>query len=241
MVEDKVTFAEKVLAFNRQLHLDAAVLPEGIGVMNPFRETNAALIDRVTREFYGKFFSDHQPRRVLLGINPGRLGAGITGVPFTDTKRLASDCGITISDFSSHEPSSVFVYEVIRAFGGAAAFYNQFLISSLCPLGFVKLKPDGKAVNYNYYDQKDLEEAVTPFILQCLRQHIALGIDTRRVFCLGTGKNFKFFQKLNKKYPLFGEIVPLEHPRFVVQYRSKRMPEFVDKYLRAFAEPLPTD
>lgn len=232
------TFGERVIAFNQSLHLDPALLPPGIGVMNPFQEENAQLISRVTGEFYGKYYADNRQRRLIVGINPGRLGAGLTGVPFTDTKRLRSDCGIEVTELSSHEPSSVFIYEVVRACGGAAAFYKDFFISSLCPLGFVQLKTTGKAVNYNYYDQRDLAEAVTPFILSTLQQQIDLGVDTRRVFCMGTGKNFAFFQKLNKKHGLFGEIVPLEHPRFVVQYRRKRMPEFVDKYLQAFAEDL---
>jgi len=30
--------------------------------------------------------------------------------------------------------------------------------------------------------------------------------------------------------------VPLEHPRFIVQYRLKKMGEYVDKYLDAFTK-----
>jgi hypothetical protein len=67
------------------------------------------------------------------------LGAGATGIPFTDTKRLESDCAESKTpDIATHEPSSVFVYEMIKAYGGPKNFYgNDFYISSVSPLGFV--------------------------------------------------------------------------------------------------------
>ena len=37
----------------------------------------------------------------------------------------------------------------------------------------------------------------------------------------------------NKKYHFFKEIIPLEHPRFIMQYNSKRKDEFIMKYLNA--------
>ncbi|MEM9024018.1 MAG: uracil-DNA glycosylase family protein, partial [Bacteroidota bacterium] len=230
------TFGERVLAFNRSLELGPITLPEGIGVMNPFRGEHADLIARVTAQFYGKYYADARQRFVILGINPGRLGAGQTGVPFTDTKRLLSDCGIEVTEISCHEPSSVFVYEVVRAFGGAAAFYRDFYIHSICPLGFVKRNNKGRDVNYNYYDQKDLQEAVTPFILRTLREQIGFGLNTEVAFCMGTGKNYTFMKRLNDQHGFFGKLIPLEHPRYVIQYRSKRMPEYVKKYLDAFAQ-----
>jgi len=49
---------------------------------------------------------------------------------------------------------------------------------------------------------------------------------------LGTGKNYKFLQNLNKKENFAQHIVPLEHPRFIMQYRVKRKEEFIEKYLR---------
>lgn len=210
-------------------------LPKGIRAMNPFREENAALIARVTDEFYHKFYDDDRPRNLILGINPGRLGAGLTGVPFSDTKRLKSDCDIEVTEVSSHEPSSVFVYEVVRAYGGAKLFYDDFYINSVCPLGFVKENEKGKEVNYNYYDQKDLEEAAKPFILETLKQQLAMGLNDEVVWCLGGGKNFKFLKKFNKEHKLFGKIVPLGHPRYVVQYKAKLMADYVDKYLKALA------
>ena len=53
---------------------------------------------------------------------------------------------------------------------------------------------------------------------------------------MGTGKNFKYLDKLNKQEKFFERVVPLEHPRFVMQYRNKRLAEYVDKYIRALGE-----
>ena len=225
--------SEKIKAFNRQLKLDAD-LPEGVSVMNPFEESVQVL--EISDRFYDTFYADTRPRKLILGINPGRLGAGSTGIPFTDTKRLESDCGIPFDGLHTHEPSSVFVYEVIRAFGGADIFYEQFFINSICPLGFTIRNKRDREVNYNYYDSKALTEAVKPFILESMQALIGLGMQTDTVYCFGTGKNAKFLQAFNQEHKLFGSIVPLEHPRYVIQYKSRHMQDYVAKFVAAFRE-----
>ena len=224
-----MTFADHIIQFNQSLHLDAT-LPEGVEVMNPFKERPHVL--DISTQFYRKFYSDNQSRKLILGINPGRLGAGATGIPFTDTKRLASHCGLEIEGLHLHEPSSVFVYEVIDAFGGPEAFYNSFYINSVCPLGFVKPSKSGKMVNYNYYDDPALQEAVTPFILETLKTQIDFGVETQTVYCLGQGKNARFLQKLNEIHGLFGRVVALPHPRYVMQYKAKQKDQYVNDYIK---------
>ena len=59
---------------------------------------------------------------------------------------------------------------------------------------------------------------------------------TDTCFCFGTGKNEKFLLALNDKYRFFGKIIALEHPRFIMQYRSKRKQEYIDKYLQALGQ-----
>ena len=224
-----MTFGEKVIQFNRSLSLKAR-LPKNIRVMNPFAESETAL--NISSAFYRKYYKDTNKRKLILGINPGRLGAGVTGVPFTDTKRLKGKCQLEFEGKQTHEPSSVFVYEVIDAYGGVDAFYKQVYISSVSPLGFVIQDEKGKEKNYNYYDSKALTEAVKPFIIQSIQQQIAFGIHTDACYCLGSGKNFKFLNDLNKEQQFFGEVIPLEHPRFVMQYKSKTKEEYIEKYLR---------
>lgn len=222
------TFAERVIKFNQDLKLDQK-LPKGTSVMNPFR-CNPEIL-KVGREFYTKFYNDNKTRTLILGINPGRLGAGATGIPFTDTKRLSSLCGIEIKSVSNHEPSSVFVYDMIAAYGGPKKFYSKFYIHSVCPLGFTTTNARGKEVNHNYYDSKELQHAVLPFIKWNIAQQIKMDCRTDVCYCLGTGKNFDFLSKLNESEKYFEKIIPLEHPRFIVQYKAKEMKKYIKDYL----------
>jgi hypothetical protein len=223
------TFADRIIVFNKSLELNI-VLPDGIRVMNPFKENPEALA--VSSAFYRKYYNDNQKRHLILGINPGRFGAGVTGVPFTDTKRLTEKCGLQISNLSTHEPSSVFVYEVIDAYGGPEKFYGDFYINSLSPLGFVKTNDKGREVNFNYYDSHELQEVLYDYMLQSVKTHISMGIHTDVCFCLGSGKNYRFLQKLNLDHKFFEKVIPLDHPRFVMQYRSKQLSEYVEKFVR---------
>ena len=221
-------FADRVINFNKKLDFKGS-LPDGIKIMNPFKENQH--INFISEKFYKKYFNDNRKRYLILGINPGRFGAGVTGVPFTDTKRMKEICGINIEGIKTHEPSSVFVYEVIDAFGGAKKFYSKFFIGAVCPLGFVKKQSNGKYLNYNYYDSHDLTKAVFDFIVDNIRQLIKFGIYTDICYCLGTGKNYDFLVKLNNDHKFFSKIIPLEHPRFIMQYRAKKKSEFIKKYL----------
>ena len=227
-----MTFADKIIQFNQQVHYSGPTLPVGIRIMNPFKESADAL--DISGMFYQKYYDDECSRSLILGINPGRFGAGLTGIPFTDPKRLVSDCQLPYSGKATHEPSSVFIYEVIEAFGGPAAFYKAFHINSLCPLGFVKMNDVGREKNYNYYDDKHLFTTVESFIIQNIRDQIELCGVREVCICLGTGKNEAYLRALNSRFNFFGEIIALEHPRFVMQYKSKQKQFYIDKYLAAF-------
>ena len=228
-----MTFADKVIRFNDQLEYTGPALPQGIRIMNPFRESEQAT--RISELFYRKYYDDDNPRHIILGINPGRFGGGITGIPFTDPKRLKSECHIDYDGKSTHEPSSVFVYEMIHAYGGVEAFYNKFYINSLCPLGFTTGDNNGKEKNYNYYDSRELENTVSGFIVDNVRTQINLGVATDICFCLGTGKNETYLRKLNDKHHFFKEVIALEHPRFIMQYKAKSKQFYIDKYIEAFS------
>jgi hypothetical protein len=229
-----MTFADKVIDFNQRLEYTGPPLPNGIRIMNPYREEENAL--RISSEFYNKYYNDDDKRHLILGINPGRFGGGLTGVPFTDPKRLIAECGIGYEGKLTHETSSVFVYEMINAYGGVEAFYNKLYINSLCPLGFTAIDNKGREKNYNYYDSRELSTTVTPFIIDNIEKQIALGCHTDVAFCFGTGQNEKFLKKLNDRQGFFKKIKALEHPRFIMQYKSKTKQAYIDKYLEAFSE-----
>ena len=224
-------FADSLIQFFRELDFKGS-LPDGISVMNPFRG-NPEIIPMIS-QFYNKFYNDNSSRHLILGINPGRFGAGVTGIPFTDSKRLLEKCQLSIPGLNTFETSSVFIYEMIDAFGGVEKFYNKFFISAVCPLGFTSINNRGKSVNYNYYDSRNLTEAVLSFIKSSLIKQIEFGIKRDSCFCLGTGKNFKFLVQLNNEMRIFDRIVPLEHPRFIMQYRSKQKGIYIRKYLEEF-------
>jgi hypothetical protein len=217
------TFSDHVINFYKQIWLTIQ-LPE-IEVMNPY--SNPVTFDLVT-QFFQKYYADDQPRTFIFGINPGRFGAGVTGISFTDPVNLEKCCGIPNPFQKKHELSSIFIYQVIEAYGGVEKFYSEFFITAVSPLGFVK---NGK--NINYYDQPDLRDAVYPFAIRCLEEQLQFGTKTQKAICVGGDKNFKFLNSINSELKLFKEIVPLEHPRFIMQYRRKSINEFLRKYLNA--------
>ena len=226
------TFADKIISFNTKLVYNEA-LPKDFAVLNPYTDNPETM--SVMRAFYKKFYSDNYQRKFIIGINPSRHGAGVTGVPFTDTKRLESECGITMHSAHTHEVSSVFMYDMIKAYGGVTKFYADFYINSPFPLAIVRKTKDGKWLNANYYDDEALFICVKDYMIETLKKHIALGVDTHKVFVLGK-KNTTFLKKLNKEVPLFGEMVELEHPRFIQQYKSKEKQLYIDKFLISFQQ-----
>lgn len=225
------TFGEKVIEFNRNLQYNGE-LPDGFRVMNPFLDNPETM--EVMAQFYNKYYGDNKQRRFIVGINPGRHGAGTTGVPFTDTKRLSSVCGIEMQSAHTHEVSSVFVYDLIEQYGGAEAFYSDFYINSPFPLAITRKQKNGNWNNANYYDDRTLYEMVEDYMIESMHQHIDLGLACDEVFVMGK-KNSDYIKRLNKKAQLFDKITVLEHPRYVQQYKSKEKQFYIDKYLAAFA------
>ena len=222
------TFADHVIKFNENLSYTGS-LPEGFDVLNPYLENPETLM--VMQKFYHKYYNDSSRRKFIIGINPSRHGAGVTGVPFTDTKRLESVCGIKMESAHTHEISSVFMYDMIEGYGGADLFYKDIYINSPFPLAIVKKTKNGW-LNANYYDDKKLFEAVKDFMIESLKKHISLNLDTTEVFILGK-KNADFISKLNKEAKLFDKMTVLEHPRYIQQYKLKEKQLYIDKYILA--------
>jgi hypothetical protein len=214
--------SNKILSFLKNLDLKID-LPAEVQIMNPFKEPATF---NLCEKFYKKYYSDNNSRHLILGINPGRFGGGVTGIPFTDPIRLQNICGIENDFKRKQELSSVFIYEMIHAFGGAEIFYNKFYISAISPLGFTKNNK-----NMNYYDDRQLENSIKNFVIDCIKQQLAFGINRKIVFCLGEGKNFVYLSKLNNEMKFFEKIVALPHPRFIMQYKLKKKEEYIERYL----------
>ncbi len=206
--------------------VSAPRLPSGVEAMNPYA-------DRVTRRYVkaylDAFYADTKPRLLAFGINPGRFGAGITGVTFTDPVALAEYCGIENDLPRRRELSSVFIYDFIEEFGGLVEFAARCYIGAAAPLGFTR-----RGLNLNYYDVPALARACRPFIIESIETHLAAGGRRDRAIVLGRGQNFAYLQRLNAEHRWFDELVALDHPRFILQYRRKRVPEYIERYVEAF-------
>jgi hypothetical protein len=185
-------------------------------------------VRELSAAFFNKYFSDTNKRHLLFGINPGRFGAGVTGVNFTAPRQLAQYCGIAHTLKDQSELSAEFIYKVIEAYGGPAAFYSRFFISSVCPLGFVK-----NGININYYDDPRLLKKVSPFIVDCINRQLQWNVHRKSTICIGGEKNFKALQAFNAKHQWFETILPLPHPRFIMQYRRRFVADYVGMYLEA--------
>ncbi len=220
-------FGDKVIEFNSNL-IYAGKLPSDFQVINPCLDNPETM--EVMRQFYHKYYHDSSKRKFIVGINPSRHGVGVTGIPFTDTKRLESECGIKMHSAYTHEVSSVFMYEMIVQFGGASAFYEQFYINSPFPLAIVRKAKGGNWLNANYYDNAVLFEMLKDYMIMTLKAHIDMGLDTSEVFVLGV-KNAQFIHKFNDEAKLFGGIKILEHPRYIQQYKFKEKQIYIDKYI----------
>ena len=93
-----------------------------------------------------------------------------------------------------------------------------------------------KIMNPQDFDTRELERIAYPFILDTLMKQIGFGIDTSVCYCLGTGKNDAFLRRINKEHHFFDEIVTLEHPRYIMQYRARFKDQYIDKYVRVLGD-----
>jgi hypothetical protein len=216
------TFASRMYRFYTGLR--APRLPAGIRVMNPYADR---VTRRYVRTFLDRFYADRAPRLLVFGINPGRFGAGVTGVTFTDPVALADVCGIPNHLPRRRELSSIFVYQVVERMGGVRAFTKAVYLTAAAPLGFTR-----GGVNFNYYDVPALARACTPFIERSVERHIAIGGRRDRAVVLGAGQNFKFLARLNARHGWFGRLDALDHPRFILQYRRRQAEEYVERYAK---------
>lgn len=230
------TIAQKILAFNDALKSASINLPEKYRLINPFAGANQQQIAQIIHRFYHRYYHDDKRRFMILGSSPARRGTALTGVPFEDVNHLQKDTGISIDAFGANKRSSSFLYEVMEEYGGRQNFYKQFYMSFVCPLGIEKINLKGNWINCNYYENAVLKKCLYLFIVDSLRRQIDFNIDTSVCFCIGSGENFKFLSNINNEYHFFDTIVPLEHPRFIMQYNADRKEEFIQKHVNTFRQ-----
>ena len=123
----------------RRAGFEARLNSSGIDILTGFRANKATVA-----KFYHHYVFPHQPKGALCGINPGRLGAGKSGVPFVDRAFLSELLGENVGD--DVERSARFFRDVVKHFG-AKKFYSAIHVTNISAYGFKK----GRR-NLNYYD-----------------------------------------------------------------------------------------
>jgi hypothetical protein len=111
-----------------------------IGILSDFLGNKQHIID-----FHKKYIEPNSPKIVMCGINPGRLGAGVTGIPFIDTLSL-SKLVPNINNPKS-EKSAKFFFSIIEEIG-VNEFYKNVHVTNMSWFGFYNIDT-GKNVNYN--------------------------------------------------------------------------------------------
>lgn len=217
----------KIIKFYSGLRPPAG-LPNGVEVLFPQQRPE---VISLVKQFYTKYYNDDLPRVLLLGINPGRFGAGETGINFTASRQLKVNCGIDNSLKMQSELSAEFIYEVVERYGGPQVFFRHFFLGAISPLGYIL---NGK--NINYYDDRALQTALTPFIVSSIKEQVRFTSSHNTCICIGEGKNLQFLTRLNSEHGFFKKIVSVPHPRFILQYKRKRKEEYVQRYLEVLGE-----
>jgi len=218
-----MSFAKKAIKYFSSPNPQKKKL-QGVEIMNPYASPG---VKEVVEEFYNKFYNDDKKRLYVFGINPGRFGGGLTGISFTDPVALREKCKVENNLGERKELSSKFIYTVIKEFGGTKTFFSKVFLAALYPFALIK---DGK--NYNYYDEKSLAKKLKPEIVQTIKTQLKFGARRDVVVILGK-KNTEYFSIINEEHRFFDRTVVLEHPRYIMQYKLKKIDFYIKKYMAA--------
>lgn len=144
------SLVDNMLNFYNAINSSDELKQQSITVLNEFIEN-----EKLVREFYEKYVNNNidNIKVVMCGINPGRYGAGKTGIPFIDFNSL-SELLQNIKRKDS-ERSAEFFYSIIKNYR-AEKFYSNIYVTNICSIGFEKSKK-----NHNYYE---LSEAIKEII-----------------------------------------------------------------------------
>lgn len=216
------SFGTDIERFLMSMRYDG-VLPNGIEILDPYKDPE---VKRVIHEMVSRYYTGDHLRIGVWGINPGRFGAGVTGLSFTDPWAVKNVLGIETTLDGRRELSAEFISMVIEAYGGPQVFYRDVYMCALSPLGFIKA-----GININFYDDPVLIREIVPFVIRSLTAQHAAGLVPDRCIVLGTGKLKTFTEREVKSVMGYETIEYLEHPRFIMQYRRSQVPSFVEKYV----------
>jgi hypothetical protein len=190
-----------------------------IGILSDFCNNKEVIF-----EFYRRYVKPNKPKIVLCGINPGRFGAGETGIPFFDFNSLSKILpNINRNDI---EKSAEFIYSVIEHFG-VNDFFRQFYLTNISCIGFYSLKTK---ININYYE---LPLRIQLFLFDYFSREMS-NINPKIIIPLGkeVEKNLKMDLKHERK--INAEIgTRLPHPSSKYAKKEdyiKLLEQYINKY-----------
>jgi len=169
---------------------------------------------QVMSAFWHRFYSGDLPRQVICGLNPGRLGAGLTGVPFTDFQTLAR--WMPQIERQDTEPSAQFFAKVVDAIG-VESFFQRFYVTNISAVGYVK---DGRNLNYHDLPAEALEFVGRRFVEEMEN------VRPLRIIALG-----RQVERSIKKLLPEVSVTYLPHPAWVSTYRKSSQQDWIDLYL----------
>jgi hypothetical protein len=173
-----------------------------------------------------RYYTQEPQRLSVWGINPGRFGDGITGLSFTDPWAVAHQLDIATTLTGRRELSAEFIGDVIDAYGGPQEFYRDIYLGAVSPMGYV-----AHGVNVNFYDTPELLRAVVPYAIACMQEQVRFGLRRDTAVVLGTGKLKQSIERFINPSVGFGQVIYLEHPRFIMQYRRSQRSAYVERYV----------
>lgn len=212
-------FGDRVMSFYDGLDRFRWATSE-VALLSPVAEPAQRL---ALAAFCAKFYHDDASRVFWLGINPSRVRLTSTGIPYTDGFALEEYCGIANAFEKRRELTSDFFYRFIEQYGGAEAFYARHFAGAAYPLSILK-----KDKYCNYYD-RGLPAEVIDAIPAMLEQQSIIG-HRRVLVVIGSGQNAKVLCQLNEELGLFDHVLVVEHPRYIMQYKSANIEFYLEKF-----------
>ena len=171
--------------------------------------------------FSERYYGNSVPRIMICGINPGRLGAGKTGIPFLDFGSLSQL--IPSMERLDSENSAGFFFQVVKSFG-AESFFKAFHVTNFSSVGYLK-----GGVNFNYHD---LPQAALETVERNFLEEVRV-VKPTHVVSLGK----EVHQSMRKLLPAGIDCsLRLPHPSWIATYRSNDMDHWVLRYREALAK-----
>ncbi|HZL11862.1 MAG TPA: uracil-DNA glycosylase family protein [Prolixibacteraceae bacterium] len=189
---------------------------KNVGILSEFLDNKNNII-----EFHKKYVQPNSPKIVMCGINPGRRGAGITGIPFIDTNSLSK----MLPDISNPktEKSAKFFFSIIEEFG-INGFYRNVHVTNMSWFGFYELDK-GTNINYNSLPTEIQNDLIDKFVEEMDF------INPNVIIPIGDIVNWELLYNLKVKNRLNAEIGPrLYHPAYRLVDRKTYI-ETLTKYL----------